>query len=113
VRGRKLQGVNRIRSVHPLPTELDLVSGELHSDELHLQRSILGDDYGRWRGLRGVRGRPVQGVDRSRPMQRMQRTHVFNRCWGISGFDLSPLFAGLQIASRELNLHLQCGLLGA
>ncbi len=45
-------------------------------------------------------------------MQRMLRKHVFDRCWGISGFDLSPLFARLQVCFRELNLHLQCGLLG-
>ena len=106
MRSRKLQDVDRISSVHPLPTELYLVSGELNSDELHMQRSIHGDDYGRWRGLRGVRGRQIQGVDRIGPMQPMQRTHVFDRCWGISGFDLSPLFARLQVSSRELNLHL-------
>jgi hypothetical protein len=106
VRSRKLQDVDRISSVHALPTELYLVSGELNSDELHMQRSIHGDDYGRWRGLRGVRGRQIQGVDRIGPMQPMQRTHVFDRCWGISGFDLSPLFARLQVSSRELNLHL-------
>ncbi len=46
-------------------------------------------------------------------MQRMLRKHVFNRCWGISGFDLTPLFARLWVYFRELNLHLQCGLLGA
>jgi hypothetical protein len=113
VRSRKLQGVHRISSVHALPTELYLVSGELHSVGLHMQRSIHGDDYGRWRGLRGVRGRQIQGVDRIGPMHRMQRKHVFNRCWGISRFDLSPLFARLQVSSSELNLHLRCGLLRA
>ena len=71
VRSRKLQVVARISSVHPLPTELYLVSGELNSDELHMQRSIRGDVYGRCRCLRGVRGRQIQGVDRNSPMQRM------------------------------------------
>ena len=60
-----------------------------------------------------MRSRKLQDVDRISSVQRMQRKHVFKRCWGISGFDLSPLFARLQLACWELNLHLQCGLLGA
>ena len=46
VRSRKLQDVDRISSVHPLPTEIYLVSGELNSDELHMQRRLQQDQCG-------------------------------------------------------------------
>ncbi len=113
VRGRKLQGFERIISVHRLPTELYLSCGELHSDELHMQRSIHGNDYERCRGLRGVRGRKVQGVSGSRPMHCMCRRHVFSSRGGLRVINMPKLFGRLQLSSRELNLHLQCGLLGA
>jgi hypothetical protein len=39
--------------------------------------------------------------------------HVFNSRRGHSDIDMSTLFASLQLSSRELDVHLQGGLLGA
>ncbi len=91
--------------MHPLPTELYLVSGELKSDELRMQSRT----HAFGRGVRTVLGRNIQGVAGISPMQRMQRKHVFNG-WG---FDMPPLFARLQIVCAEDKLHLQCWLFGA
>ena len=46
-------------------------------------------------------------------MQRMCRKHVFSSCRGIRVINMPRLSASLQRSSRELNLHLHCGLLGA
>ncbi len=65
--------------------------------------------WARWTHVHTVRGRNLQGVAGTRSMQLMQRRHVFSS----RGIDMPSLFAGLQFASRELHLHLHCGLLGA
>ncbi len=46
-------------------------------------------------------------------MQRLCRRHVFSSRRGLNVIDMPRLFARLQLKSKELNLHLQCGLLGA
>jgi hypothetical protein len=61
VRGRKVQGVDRIGRMHGLSVKLQLACGERSFDELHLQRRLIRDGW--WR-VRSVRGRKVQGVDR-------------------------------------------------
>ncbi len=91
--------------MHGLSSKLLLVSGELNSPELHMQRRI----HVFWSGVRTVLGRNIQGVAGIRLMHRMQHKYVFTR-WGIS---MHRLFAGLQLVCAEVNLHLQCGLLGA
>jgi hypothetical protein len=92
--------------VHGLSIKLQLVvSGELNFVELHLRRRI----HAFWSGVHTVHGRNIQGVAGSRPMQRLQRKHVFNR-WGIG---MPRLFAKLQLVCAEDNLHLQSGLLWA
>jgi hypothetical protein len=57
--------------------------------------------------------RKVQGVAGTRRMQLMQRRQVFTSSWSLSVIDMPQLFARFQLASREVNMHLQCGLLGA
>jgi len=62
--------------------------------------------------LRGVRGRQIQGVDRNSLMRRMFPRHVFNNRRGLRVINMPSLLARLQVFSSELNLHVQCGLLG-
>ena len=91
--------------MHGLSIKLQLVvSGELNSVELHLRRRI----HAFWRGVHTVHGRNIQGVAGTRPVQRLQRKHVFNS-WGIG---MPRLSVRLQLVLAEDNLHLQCWLLG-
>jgi hypothetical protein len=46
-------------------------------------------------------------------MRRMFPRHVFNSRRGLRVINMPSLLARLQLSSRELNLHVQCGLLGA
>ena len=95
--------------MHPLSTKFQLFCEELNFDELHLQGRVLG---AYWRPVHTVRGRKVQGVDWSSRLHRMCRRHVFSSPRGLRVITMPPLFVILLVASRELNLHLQCGLLG-
>ena len=45
-------------------------------------------------------------------MHLMPCRHVFNSSWSLSVIDMPQLFARLQLDGREVNLHLQFGLLG-
>ena len=121
MRGRKVQGVNGISRMRRMQrkhvfksrggidmprlfSKLQLSSRELN---LHLQCGLLG---ARRRQLHSVRGRKVQGNNGTSRMLAMFPRHVFNSCRGIN---MPGLFARLLVAWRELNLHLQRGLLGA
>ena len=79
---------------------------ELRAGSLHVQCRL---QWGQWRSVHTVRGRNIQAVAGIRPMQLMQRRHVFSS----RGIDMPSLFDGLQLACREFHLHLQCWLLGA
>jgi hypothetical protein len=65
VRSRNLQDVDRNSPVHGLSSKLLLVSGELNSGELHMQRRI----HVFWSGVRTVLGRNIQGVAGIRAVQ--------------------------------------------
>jgi len=87
---------------------LQLGSRGVHN--LHLQCGLLGACR---RHVHSVCGRKVLDVNGISRMQRLCRRQVFNSRRGLNVINMPRLFARLQLSSRELNLHLQCGLLGA
>ena len=74
--------------MHRLSNKLQLACGEFNVDELHLQRGLLGP---RWRGVRSVRGRKVQGLSRISCVQRLFGRDVFCSRWGQFEYDMPPL----------------------
>ncbi len=62
--------------------------------------------------MHGVRSRKVHDVDGIVRMHLMWRRKVFNRCGSLRCIDMSPLFDRILLACGEVNLPLQCGLVG-
>jgi hypothetical protein len=95
--------------MHRLSVKLLLDSGQLSFDAVHLQRGLI---WARRRDVLSVRGRKVQGINRSSSVHGMRRRDLFyNR-----GLDMHCLSFKLLLACGELSfdeLLLQRGLIWA
>ena len=93
-----------------LSYKLQLACGELSFGELHLHRGLYG---ARWKHVHSVRGRQVQGVNRTGSVHGVPGRDIFYCRRGLNKLYLCRLSVKLfQLSSRERSFdelhHLKC-----